>query len=93
MILWTGFAFSWPHTYTLGLNAKSTVNNCVGFDSGVLANSYTSQTGTSAIISTTITRGVITITLNQTDSLNFTDHTDPIKLFKFLQMQYNLVQI
>ena len=43
------------------------MNNCGGFLNGAIANSYTTQTGTSTMISTTITRNIITITLNQTD--------------------------
>ena len=51
------------------------MNNCVGFLNGALANSYTTQTGTSTTISTTITRNLVSITLNQSDLFNFTDHT------------------
>ena len=35
------FTFTCPHTYTLGLSALSTVNNCVGFPTGAVANTYT----------------------------------------------------
>jgi len=69
------FTFTCPHTYTLGLNVASTMNNCVGFLNGAIANSYTTQTGTSTTISTTITRNLISITLNQSDQFNFIDHT------------------
>ena len=69
------FTFTCPHTYTLGLSANSTMNTCIGFPSGINANTYTTQTGTSTTISTTITRTIISITLNQTDLFNFTDHT------------------
>ena len=51
------------------------MNNCVGFPSGVNVNTYTTQTGTSTTLSTTITGSLISITLNQTDLFNFTDHT------------------
>ena len=47
------FTFTCPHTYTLGLSAASTMNNCVGFLNGAIANSYTTQTGTWTTISTT----------------------------------------
>ena len=63
------------NTYTLGLNANSTMNTCIGFPSGINTPTYTTQTGTSTTISTTITRNLISITLNQTDLFNFTDHT------------------
>ena len=69
------FAFTCPHTYTWGLSANGTMNNCLGFLNGIIGNSYTAQTGTSTTISLTITSGVITITLNQTYLFNFTDHT------------------
>ena len=69
------FTFTCPHTYTLGLSALSTMNACVGFPTGLVANSYTTQTGTSTTISTTITRALVSITLNQSDQFNFIDHT------------------
>ena len=69
------FTFTCPYTYTLGLSANSTMNTCLGFPSGINANTYTTQTGTSTTISTMITRNLISITLNQTDLFNFTDHT------------------
>ena len=47
------------------------MNTCIGIN----ANTYTTQTGTSTTISTTITSNLISITLNQTDLFNFTDHT------------------
>ena len=43
------------------------MNNCIGFPSGVIANSYTTQAGTSTTIGTTKTKSLISITLNQTD--------------------------
>ena len=67
--------FTCPHTYTLGLSVASTMNNCVGFLNGAIANSYTTQTGTSTTISTTITRALVSITLNQSDQFNFKDNT------------------
>ena len=51
------------------------MNTCIGFPSGVNTPTYTTQRGTSTTISTTITRNIISITLNQTDLFNFTDHT------------------
>ena len=44
------------------LSVASTMQNCVGFLNGAIANSYTAQTGTSTPISTTVTSGIITIT-------------------------------
>ena len=56
------FTFTCPHTYTGGVSAVSTMNACVGFPTGLVANSYTTQTGTSTTISTTITRALVSIT-------------------------------
>ena len=62
-----------PFTSSLGVSALSTMNNCVAYPTGLLANAYTTQTaGTSTTLVTTITRN---ITLNLTDGLHFTDHT------------------
>ena len=51
------------------------MNNCVYFLHGVIANSYTTQTGAYTTITTTLTRATISITMHQTDSFNFIDHT------------------
>ena len=40
------FTFTCAHTYALGLSALSTLNNCVGFPTGLVMNTYTTQTGT-----------------------------------------------
>ena len=71
------FTFSCPRTTTLGLGALSTMNNCTGFPSGTVANSYTSNTTYNATtLTTTIQRAnLISITLNTTDRLRFTEHT------------------
>ena len=74
------------------------MNTCIGFPSGINANTYTTQRGPSTTISTTITRNIISITLNQTDLFNFTDRIlqiiqEQIEVFKFLQMHYILVQL
>ena len=89
------FTFTCPHAYTLGWSANNTIKNCVGFLNGVIANSYTAQTGTSTTISTTLAGKIMSITLNQTylffKILQIIQ--ERIQVFKFLRMLYILVQI
>ena len=68
------FTFPCPHTGVLGLAASSTMNNCVGFPNGTVANSFTTQTNTSSAFTSTTTRsGLIAMYLNANDRLYFTN--------------------
>ena len=71
------FTLTCPFTSSLGISSLSTMNSCIGYPTGLNAAAYTTQiAGTSTTLVTTITRAnVISITLNATDRLRFTDHT------------------
>ena len=63
-----------PHTGTLGLSANSTMNTCIGFPSGVNANTYTTQTNTSSAYTSAVAKpGLIAIYQNANDRLYFTN--------------------